>query len=721
MRKLTKLIAIFLAIMVMGSCQYLMENPLTDGKHSTSPRKGQNLVDVVVGESDLSILEAAVIQAGLAESLSQPGPFTIFAPTDEAFKAAGIDLNTISDQELANILKYHVVATGLLTKNLNERPYHTLNGQDFFVSEVDHHFFINGSSELVEFNIIATNGIIHKIDKVLMPPAGNIVEVAVSNNPEEFNALVAAVLKAELADVLSSKGPFTVFAPTDAAFADFFKELGVSLSEVSKEDVAEVLKYHVLAGRLFSPELENKSYTTLTGEEIHVNAGNGIVINEEVNVVIPDVLASNGVIHVIDQVLQPKTETIVDIAISNPDFSILVQALQKAGLVEPLQGEGPFTVFAPTNQAFIDAGIDLNAVSKKDLTNILKYHVLAGKFLSEELKEKGYATLNGQKFFLDFESGKIFINGKTEVIATDIVGSNGVIHVLNMVLMPPAGDVVEIAISKNPDQFNSLVAAVVKAQLVDALQGDGPFTVFAPTDKAFADLLSSLGVTLDEVNVEDLKNILLYHVVNKRLFSTDLGNKSYQTLNGESIDVDLSNGVVINGDVNVIKTDIIATNGVIHVIDKVLLPQNESIVDIALNTPRFSTLVTALKAADLVETLQGEGPFTVFAPNNDAFDKLPAGVLEKLLKPKNKKVLQNILLYHVDNKEILSTDLKKGVTIVKPLNGSFFNVVNVPHQFFIRDINPISKDAHFVNVDIQGTNGVIHEINEVLLPKGIKF
>ncbi|MFW5761804.1 MAG: fasciclin domain-containing protein, partial [Cyclobacteriaceae bacterium] len=419
------------------------------------------------------------------------------------------------------------------------------------------------------------------------------------------------------------------------------------------------------------------------------------------------------------QVLEPKTETIVDIALANPDFSILVQALQKAELVEALQEEGPFTVFAPTNNAFKKAGIDLNSISKEDLTNVLTYHVLAGKFLKKELREKGYATLNGQEFFLDFKSGKIFINGKTEVIATDIIASNGVIHVLDMVLMPPAGDIVEIA--QSTDKLSSLVAAVVKAQLVDALKSDGPFTVFAPTNEAFAKLLAQLGVSLNEVNVEDLKDILLYHVVDQRLFSTDLKSKSYQTLNGASIEVDLTNGIKINGDVNIIATDVIATNGVVHIIDEVLLPPSSSIVDIALNTPRFSILVKALKAADLVGTLQADGPFTVFAPNNEAFEKLPAHVLNNLLKPENKKILRNILLYHVDDQKILSTDLAQGVTTVKPLNGSFFNVVNVPHQLFIRDINPVSNDAHIVNVDILATNGVIHELNEVLLPKGIKF
>lgn len=716
MKRITELIAIFTVVMVLGSCQYLMENPLTDGKYSTSPRKDQNLVDVVVGESDLSILEAAVIQAGLAEALSQPGPFTIFAPTDEAFKEAGIDLNAISKEELAKILKYHVVATGLLTKNLQERPYHTLNGQDFFVSEVDHHFFINGNSELVEFNIIATNGIIHKIDKVLMPPAGNIVEIAIGENPNEFNALVAAVLKAELADVLSSNGPFTVFAPTDDAFAKFFQDLGVSLEEVSKEDVAAVLKYHVLSGRFFSPELMNESYTTLTGEDIHVNVDKGVVINEDVNVIIPNVLASNGVIHVIDQVLQPKSETIVDIALDNPDFSILVQALQKAELVEALQGEGPFTVFAPTNQAFENAGIDLDAVSKEDLANILKYHVLAGKFLGKELREKGYATLNGQKFFLDFNSGKIFINGKTEVIATDIVATNGVIHVLDMVLMPPAGDIVDIA--QDTDKLSSLVAAVIKAQLADALKSEGPFTVFAPTNEAFAELLTNLGVSLDEVNVDDLKDILLYHVVNNRLFSSDLKSKSYATLNGANIDVNIHD-FSINGNVNIIATDFIATNGVVHIIDQVLIPPSSSIVQIALNTPRFSTLVKALQAADLVDALKGKGPFTVFAPNNEAFDKLQEGTLEALLKPENQDRLKKVLLYHVLDKKILSTDLKRGVTVVNPLGGSFLRVANLPHELFIKDTNPFSKNADIVNVDIIATNGVIHEIDQVLLPRGL--
>ena len=205
--------------------------------------------------------------------------------------------------------------------------------------------------------------------------------------------------------------------------------------------------------------------------------------------------------------------------------------------------------------------------------------------------------------------------------------------------------IVEIAVDDG--RFTTLVQALTDADLVEALSGDGPFTVFAPVDDAFAAVPPKF---LEPMYSEHLKNILLYHVVGgAQVLSTDLMlDMTAETLNGESITVTSLDPVQING-VDVIIPDISADNGVIHVVDEVLLPAaaTKSIVDLAVEeVPELSTLVELLTAANLVELLSGEGPFTVFAPTNDAFAKLPADTVAALTDPANVGDLTNILAFH---------------------------------------------------------------------------
>lgn len=289
-----------------------------------------------------------------------------------------------------------------------------------------------------------------------------------------------------------------------------------------------------------------------------------------------------------------QDQSIVDIAVSNPDFSILVAALQKAELVEALQGEGPFTVFAPTNEAFekLLGELDITAddlLNHPQLSDVLLYHVVSGKVLSTDLQNEMEAeTLGGQKITVDLMDG-VKINQST-VTTADLEASNGVIHVIDTVLVPETfqlnpseesaelpATVVDIAIG-NPD-FSILVAALQKADLVSALQAEGPFTVFAPTDEAFAKLLSDLMISADALlDHPQLADVLLYHVVSGKVLSTDLQNDmKAETLGGQEITIDLTDGVKINESA-VIAADILAENGVVHVIDTVLVPETFKLV-----------------------------------------------------------------------------------------------------------------------------------------------
>ena len=378
-----------------------------------------------------------------------------------------------------------------------------------------------------------------------------------------FRTLLIALAKERLLGTVV-RNKLTVLAPTDAAF----RELGITPWNVRKVDnLKEILLYHVFAGEVFSFDLVPGFAETLNGASVKVSLDGGVFFNDA-EVKKADLRALNGVVHIIDKVLLPPTEDIVDKAVSfNPDeFNTLVEAVVKAELVDVLKSDGPFTVFAPTDAAFAKLGVDLGSLSKEALTKILLYHVVPAKVFSTDLANGFVQTAGGLYVEVNIDGDPMINNSK--VIIPDVQTTNGVIHAIDEVLLPPDMDIVDKAISFNPGQFNTLVAAVVEAGLVDALKGDGPFTVFAPTDEAFA----ALGITPANVGtVDNLADILLYHVVPGTFFSSDLSNGEVPTLNGKTVTIDLSSGVKVN-ESSVIIANVQTTNGVIHVIDKVLLP-----------------------------------------------------------------------------------------------------------------------------------------------------
>lgn len=248
-----------------------------------------------------------------------------------------------------------------------------------------------------------------------------------------------------------------------------------------------------------------------------------------------------------------------------PTFRTLLTALVKTRLIGTVAKER-LTVLAPTDAAFRELGITPGNVGQvENLKEILLYHVFGGEVYSYDLVPGFAETLNGASVQVSLDGG-VFFND-AEVKKADVRALNGVIHIIDKVLLPPTEDIVEKAVSYNPDEFNTLVQAVIQAELVDVLKSEGPFTVFAPTDAAFA----ALGVDLSSLSKDDLVNILLYHVVPGTFFSTDLTNGDVTTANGETVSISLGAGVKVN-DSNVIIANVQTTNGVIHVIDKVLIP-----------------------------------------------------------------------------------------------------------------------------------------------------
>ena len=313
------------------------------------------------------------------------------------------------------------------------------------------------------------------------------------------------------------------------------------------------------------------------------------------NIIIKDIYTTNGIIHVIDAVIVGDVEipapamSLVDVASANGSFTTLVSALQSTGLDLVLANvDNDYTVFAPSDAAFakLPAGT-LEALTTEQLTNILMYHVLPGKVLSDGAITLAQSTsnmveaANGDDISLSFSNSTLFVNG-AKVSTADVMADNGVIHVIDNVIMPleemgtPTSSIVEVALA-DPENFSTLVTALTAANLVDTLSDETmEFTVFAPTNAAFAKIDSTVLSDL-LADTDALTAVLLTHVVgNASLSSLDAyaaNGKTLTTLSTSKVDVsiDEATGQLVIGGANVVISDIYTTNGIIHVIDTVIL------------------------------------------------------------------------------------------------------------------------------------------------------
>lgn len=534
-----------------------------------------SIVETAQENDDFSILAQAISDAGLTAALESDGPFTVFAPTNEAFNDLPEGtLENLTNDQLAEILQFHVVEGSVASGDLDAtQDVPSLLGEELLV-EAEGGVLVNGYSNVTTADIEVSNGIIHAVDAVLLPAGirdANIVDQA--NELGTFTSLVGAVDQVGLTSTLKYKGDFTVFAPTDDAFAALPDGLLASLSD---EQITEILTYHVLSGEIFSDQLSpEQAVEPLSGGEVFVTSNeNGVSVNGSASVVTADVDVSNGVIHAIDEVILPDAYgTVVDAASKRYFFETLVSAVADAGLVEALSNpEGTFTVFAPTDDAFaaLPDGL-LGSLTTNQLSQILQYHVLPFEVGSGDLETaQTVGSLTEENVFVTVDNGEVTVNGSATVTAADVFTNNGVVHAIDAVILPNEFlDIIQIA-QKNYD-LTTLVSLVVDAELVATLQGDGPFTVLAPTNDAFAEVSS----TIESLNADEVEQVLLYHVAAQKALSGDLTDgMTIETVQGEDITVtiDGEGNVFFNGDVGVVTVDHVGTNGVVHVIDGVLLP-----------------------------------------------------------------------------------------------------------------------------------------------------
>lgn len=285
------------------------------------------------------------------------------------------------------------------------------------------------------------------------PPApvatSPIVELAQAT--PDLSILAEAVVAADLVGTLSGAGPFTVFAPTNAAFAAALTELGLTkaqlLAPANKALLTQILTYHVVPGKVLKAQVPiGTPIATVQGETLSVDAALAITDqrSRKANITATDILASNGVVHLIDKVILPTDKNIVQVAQGNPDFSILVEAVVAASLTATLSGPGPYTVFAPTNAAFASLLTELGVTKAALLANVplltkvLTYHVVAGKVRKAQVPVGApITTLQTETFSVDASLAITDQRArKANIVATDIAATNGVVHVIDKVILP---------------------------------------------------------------------------------------------------------------------------------------------------------------------------------------------------------------------------------------------------------------------------------------------
>jgi uncharacterized surface protein with fasciclin (FAS1) repeats len=534
-----------------------------------------------------------------------------------------------------------------------------------------------------------------------------------------------------------------VFAPTDKAFALLGQDT-IDALLADTDTLADILTYHVLSSEVNAATAISLAGTTVemvNGDTLGLSlSGDNLLVNTA-TVTATDIMTDNGIIHVIDAVLLPPVDmeapmaNIVETAVANGNFTTLVAALQATNLDTVLaDGDSTFTVFAPTDDAFklFDENTIAALLSNTELlSNILLQHVVSGAAVDSvsaySLNGVMVDTASMAKVALNINTMTDMLTfGGANIIMKDIQTTNGIIHVIDAVILGDAElpssmmNIAEVASSNT--SFSTLVSALQSTGLDSVLANtENNYTVFAPTDEAFAKLPEG---TLESLTPEQLTDILLYHVVPGTVLSDDAValsqsdmNKA-ETANGREIAISFVDGMLFANGSNVNAANVLASNGVIHVVDKVILPPammdmpTQNIVEVALADPdNFSTLVTALTAADLVDTLADENAtFTVFAPTNAAFAKVDADALTALLS--DTEALTKVLLTHVVGDAAISS------VDAYAANGKMLTTASEMNVDISIDPDTgmlMIGGANVIISDIYTTNGVIHVIDTVII------
>ncbi|XP_066438683.1 periostin isoform X2 [Eleutherodactylus coqui] len=517
--------------------------------------------------------------------------------------------------------------------------------------------------------------------------------------------------RSNLRKEIEGVGSYTFFAPSNDAWDLLDSEIRSSLLSNVNIELLNALHYHMLDKRMLTKDLKNGMTVTsmFNDQPLQINHyTNGIVTVNCARIIHGNQIATNGVVHVLDRVVTAVGNTIEDFVDSEDDLSTFKTAAIAAEVMEKLGKPGHYTLFAPTDEAFKKLPRDVIErimSDKKSAAALVNFHILDSVQCSEAIMGGNiYDTLEGSSLQIGCDGDGVTVNGKKMVNRKDIVTSNGVIHLIDEVLIPDsAKQVLELAGSQQTT-FTDLMAQM---GLAASLRPEAEYTLLAPLNDAFSDETLRMDQRL-------LRLILQNHIIKQKFVLNGLYNgQTLETLGGKTLRVFVYRTAVCIENSCMLRGSKEGRNGAIHTFTHMIKPAEKSFFEILSLDKRFSIFLDLIQYADLKELLSEAGAWTLFIPTNDAFKGLSKEDIE-LLK-RDKVALQNILLYHLAPGIFIGGGFEPGVTnIVKSLQGANVMIKLVNDSISVNDV--VTKEKDFMT-----TNGVFYVVDKLLFPSDISI
>ncbi|XP_077955893.1 periostin, osteoblast specific factor b isoform X3 [Gasterosteus aculeatus] len=508
---------------------------------------------------------------------------------------------------------------------------------------------------------------------------------------------------------IEGSGSFTIFVPSNDAWELLDEEVRSALVSNVNIELYNALHYHMANKRLFTKDLRNGMTVTSMYNDLGLQINhysNGVVTVNCARIIHANQVATNGVVHVLDRVISSVGNTIQEVVDIEDELTTLSDVAQNSGIMEKLGQPGHYTLFAPTNEAFESLGsevLERLQGDKEVLKALLNYHLLDSVQCSEAIMTgTSYETMEGNNIEIGCDGESLTVNGIKMVLKKDIVTTNGVIHLIDRVLMPDSAKQVMELMGSSQSTFGDLVSELGFSA---AMRGGAEYTLLAPLNVAFSDEVMSMDQSL-------LRIILENHILKRKIVLGELFNgQRLETIAGKYLRVFIYRTAVCIENSCLVRGSKEGSNGALHLMKILLNPAEKSMFEILREKGGFKIFLSLMEAAGLTDLLKQEGEFTLFAPSDKAFAGLSQTDLTLLKSDMN--ALRTILLYHFNNGIVIGGGLETGVTnLLKSLQGSNLRVMSANNSMLVNSVQVPASD-------IMATNGVIHFVNQVLYPGDI--
>ncbi|KAL0994880.1 hypothetical protein UPYG_G00128690 [Umbra pygmaea] len=510
----------------------------------------------------------------------------------------------------------------------------------------------------------------------------------------------------KIREEIEGKGSFTMFAPSNEAWDLLHPEVRNGLVSNVNIELYNALHGHMVNKRLLTKDLKNDMTVTsmYNNQGLYINHyTNGIVTVNCARIIHGNQIATNGVVHVIDRVITAVSNTIKDHLELEDDLSSFSTVALASDMMDKLGEPGHFTLFAPTNEAMHALGpafLERVMKDKAIIAALVKYHLLNSVQCSEAIMAGTvYETMEGSTIEIGCDGDSLTVNGIKMVLKKDIVTTNGVIHLIDKVLIPNSAKMVIELVGESQSTFGDMVSEL---GLEAAMKPKTEYTLLAPVNTVFTDEVMSTDQSL-------LKLILENHILKFKYMLSEIYNgQLLETISGHFLRVFIYRTAVCIENACLLRGSKEGSNGALHLMKSFIKPANATLYELLKADGRFKIFLSLMESAGLLELLKQEGAYTVFAPTNDAFKGLTQKDMDLLTSDVN--ALRMILLYHFSNGVFINGGLEGGVTnLLKTIQGQNLQVLSVNNSINVNSLN-------VPDFDLMATNGVVHVVKNILYP-----